>query len=165
MIQKGIIFVDIPEIYEKLGMNKLQFSLDDINILIENIVKIVKEFNVKRVVIDSITSICYRLQTEEKIMEFILRLSKALSELGCTTLLVSELLPSAKGYSQYGVEEAVSDGIILLGNFERKGDLLRTLRVVKMRGTSHSRATYVLDITSIGILLVPLLRGGGETYL
>ncbi|MEM4589243.1 MAG: ATPase domain-containing protein, partial [Thermoplasmata archaeon] len=104
MIQKGIIFVDIPEIYEKLGMNKLQFSLDDINILIENIVKIVKEFNVKRVVIDSITSICYRLQTEEKIMEFILRLSKALSELGCTTLLVSELLPSAKGYSQYGVE-------------------------------------------------------------
>ncbi|MEM4312549.1 MAG: ATPase domain-containing protein [Thermoplasmata archaeon] len=165
MIQKGIIFVDIPEIYEKLGMNKLQFSLDDINILIENIVKIVKEFNVKRVVIDSITSICYRLQTEEKIMEFILRLSKALSELGCTTLVVSELLPSAKGYSQYGVEEAVSDGIILLGNFERKGDLLRTLRVVKMRGTSHSRATYVLDITSIGILLVPLLRGGGETYL
>jgi RecA-superfamily ATPases implicated in signal transduction len=95
-------------------------------------------------------------------MEFILRLSKALSELGCTTFLVSELLPSAKGYSQYGVEEAVSDGIILLGNLERKGDLLRTLRVVKMRGTSHSRATYVLDITSIGILLVPLLKGGGE---
>ncbi|MGC8584527.1 MAG: RAD55 family ATPase [Thermoplasmata archaeon] len=161
-IQKDIIFIDIPEIYEKLGLNKLQFNIEDINLLIENIIKIVKEFNIKRVVIDSITSICYRLETEEKIMEFILRLGKALQEFGATTLMISELLPFAKGYSQYGVEEAIADGIILMGNYERRGDLLRTLRVIKMRGTAHSRATYVLELTSIGIMLVPLLKNGGE---
>ncbi len=164
-IKEKIIFVDMPDIYNELSLNRLRFSLEDINLIIEKIVDIIKKNNIKRVVIDSITSICYRLQTEEKIMEFILKLSKELSELGCTTLMVSELLPTAKGYSQYGVEEAIADGIILLGNLERKGDLLRTLRIVKMRGTSHSRATYVLDITSIGILLVPLLKGGGETQL
>jgi circadian clock protein KaiC len=64
-------------------------------------------------------------------------------------------------YSTYGVEEAIADGIILMGNYERRGDLLRTLQVVKMRGTSHSRAKYVLDITPLGILMVPLLKGGG----
>jgi hypothetical protein len=29
-----------------------------------------------------------------------------------------------------------------------------------MRGTNHSRAKYVLDLTPAGILLVPLLKGG-----
>jgi circadian clock protein KaiC len=46
------------------------------------------------------------------------------------------------------------------GNLERRGDLLRTLQVVKMRGTQHSRAKYVLDLTTSGVLLVPLLKGG-----
>ena len=34
------------------------------------------------------------------------------------------------------------------------------LQVVKMRGTSHSRALYVLELTPIGILLAPHLKGG-----
>ena len=157
---KKMIAVDLPDVYIKLGLNKLEFSMDEIDILIHSIVSLVRDLNVKRLAIDSITSICYRLNTEEKIREFILRLGKGLSELGCTTLLVSELLPSAKGYSQYGVEEAIADGIILLGNLERRGDLLRTVQIIKMRGTTHSRAKYVLDLTSMGILLAPLLKGG-----
>ena len=100
---------------------------------------------------------------EEEIREFILKLSKGLSDLNCTTFLVSEILTSSKGYSQYGVEEAVADGIVVLSNLERKGDLLRTLQVVKMRGTTHSRAKYVLDLTAIGVLMVPLLKGAGTT--
>lgn len=160
---KMLLFIDLPDLYEKLNLNKLEFDLEDIQLLIDEIVKIVKKWEIKRLVIDSITSICYRLKQEEKIREFILRLGKSLSDLGCTTLLVSELLPSAKGYSQYGVEEAIADGVILLGNLERRGDLLRTIQVVKMRGTTHSRAMYVLDLTSIGILLAPLLKGGSES--
>jgi len=160
--EKMLIFIDLPDLYEKLNLTKLEFDLDDIQILLDEIISIVRKLEIKRLVIDSITSICYRLKEEEKIREFILRLGKALSELGCTTLLVSELLPSAKGYSQYGVEEAIADGVILLGNLERRGDLLRTIQVVKMRGTTHSRAKYVLDLTSIGILLAPLLKGGSE---
>jgi circadian clock protein KaiC len=158
--ERKLIFIDLPVIYEKLGLQKLDFTLEEIQILVDQIVKVVVELNVKRLVIDSITSICYRLTTEEKIREFILRLGTELSDAGCTTLLVSELLPSAKGYSQYGVEEAIADGIIVLGNLERRSDLLRTLQVVKMRGTTHSRAKYVLDLTPIGVLLVPLLKGG-----
>ncbi len=158
--EKRLILVDLQEIYVKLGLEKLEFTLEDVNVLVSQIVKIVRELGIKRLVIDSITSICYRLTSKEQIREFILHLGKELSDLGCTTLLVSELLPSAQGYSQYGVEEAIADGIILLGNMERRGDLLRTLQVIKMRGTTHSRAKYVLDLTSIGVLLAPLLKGG-----
>ncbi len=158
--EKKLILIDLQEIYVKLGLEKLEFDLEDVNILVEQIVKIVKELGIKRLVIDSITSICYRLTSQEEIREFILHLGKELSDLGCTTLLISELLPSAKGYSQYGVEEAIADGIILMGNLERRGDLLRTIQVIKMRGTTHSRAKYVLDLTPIGVLIAPLLKGG-----
>ena len=42
----------------------------------------------------------------------------------------------------------------------RRGDLLRTLQVIKMRGTMHSRAKYVMDLTPNGIILAPLLKWG-----
>jgi len=76
---------------------------------------------------------------------------------------VSEIRSTEEGYSRWGVEEALADGVIVTGNLERRGDLLRTLQVVKMRGTTHSRAKYVLDLTTSGVLLVPLLKGGSVT--
>ncbi len=156
-----LTFIDMPAMYERLGLEKSEFSFEDIVLLVDAIGQIVEELKIKRLVIDSITSVCYRLKTEEKIRDFILRLGKTLSEKGCTTILVSEISPAETRYSLYGVEEAIADGIILMGNLERRGDLLRTLQVVKMRGTQHSRTKYVLDLTPVGVLLVPLLKGGG----
>jgi circadian clock protein KaiC len=143
-----------------LGLTDIELTLEDVDVLVKAIGNLVDELSIKRLVIDSITSVCYRLKTEEKIREFILKVGKALSDRGCTSILVSEISPTAERYSLYGVEEAIADGIVLMGNLERRGDLLRTLQVVKMRGTSHSRAKYVLDLTPVGILLVPLLKGG-----
>ncbi len=161
LIKKGkLIFVDMPVVYEKLGLDKLEFQLEEVDVLVRAIADIVKEMDVKRLVIDSITSVCYRLRTQEKIRDFILKIGATLSSLGCTSILVSEISPVEERYSLFGVEEAIADGIIFMGNLERRGDLLRTLQVVKMRGTQHSRTKYVLDLTSAGVLLVPLLKGG-----
>ncbi len=163
LVDEGkLSFIDMPDIYEQLGLlEKSEFSFQEIDELVEVIGKKVEEKNVKRLVIDSVTSVCFQLKTEEKIRDFILKLMKTLSSHGCTSLLVSEISPEEPRYSLYGVEEAIADGIILMGNMERHGDLLRTLQVVKMRGTDHSRAKYVLDLTPVGVLLVPLLKGGG----
>lgn len=163
LIEKGRLnFIDMPNIYDDLGLlEKSEFSFKEINALVERIEEEVVKHDIKRLVIDSITSVCFQLKTEEKIRDFILQLMKMLSSHGCTSLLVSEISPEEPRYSLYGVEEAIADGIVLMGNLERHGDLLRTLQVVKMRGTDHSRAKYVLDLTSVGVLLVPLLKGGG----
>lgn len=162
LIEEGrLIFVDMPDIYEELDIShKSEFSFDEINAILEKIEELVVENDINRLVIDSVTSVCFQLKTEEKIRDFILDLMKTLSSHGCTSLLVSEISPEETRYSLYGVEEAIADGIILMGNMERHGDLLRTLQVVKMRGTDHSRAKYVLDLTPVGVLLVPLLKGG-----
>ncbi|MEM2838691.1 MAG: ATPase domain-containing protein [Thermoplasmata archaeon] len=156
-----LIFIDLPLIYERLGLVKTELSMEEAGILVASIIDLAKELKIKRMVIDSITSIGYKLKTQENIRDFILKLSKGLSSLGCTSMLVSEVQPGTQAYSTFMVEEALADGIILMGNMERRGDLLRTLQVIKMRGTMHSRAKYVLDLTSAGVLLVPLLKGGG----
>jgi circadian clock protein KaiC len=157
---KKMILIDLSSIYQKLGLEKEEFSMEDIDIIVKAIGDIVREWEIHRLVIDSITSICFQLKTKEKIRDFILSLGKNLSDAGCTSILVSEISPGEQSYSMYGVEEAIADGIVLMANLERRGDLLRTLQVVKMRGTMHSRAKYVLDLTPVGVLLVPLLKGG-----
>lgn len=160
---KKLIMIDLAAIYAKLGLEKAEFSVEDIDIIVRAIRDIVREWNIKRLVIDSITSICFQLKTKEKIRDFILSIGKNLSSVKCTSILVSEISPGEQSYSMYGVEEAIADGIVLMANLERRGDLLRTLQVVKMRGTMHSRAKYVLDLTPVGVLLVPLLKGGSVT--
>ena len=161
LVKSGkLVFVDLPIIYERLGMTKPELSMEEIDLLVAAISGLAKELGTKRLVVDSITSVCYKLKTSEKIRDFILRLSKALSDLNCTSILVGEVAADSTSYSSFGVEEAIADGIILMANMERRGDLLRTLQVIKMRGTMHSRAKYVLDLTPVGVLLVPLLKGG-----
>jgi len=161
LIKQGKLhFVDLPGVYEKLGIEKSEFTFDEIRLLVDTIAALVDQYNVRRFVLDSVTSVSYRLEEPELVRDFLLRLGVVLSSKGCTSLLVSEFTPTGEGYSRLGVEEAIADGVIVTGNLERRGDLLRTLQVVKMRGTSHSRAKYVLDLTTSGVLLVPLLKGG-----
>ena len=156
----SLVFVDVPVLYEKLGLDHEELTLEEINLFISAIRGIVKELGIRRVVLDSLTSVCYRIRREERIRDFMLELNKVLAELGCTTLLVSEIGPLPGRYSLHGVEEAIVDGVILLGNTRRQGDILRILQVVKMRGTSHSRAQYVIELTPIGTLMAPHLKGG-----
>lgn len=163
LIKSGkLVFIDLPVMYERLGMTKPEMTMEEIDLLVTAIASLANELGTKRLVMDSITSVCYKLKTSEKIRDFILKLSKALSDMDVTSILVSEVGAQSATYSMFGVEEAISDGIVLMANMERRGDLLRTLQVIKMRGTTHSRAKYVLDLTPMGVLLVPLLKGGSS---
>jgi len=155
---KKLQFLDTQPLFERLGLDKVEYAHPDIAPLITAITDTVKQAGAKRLVIDSITGILLHLKTRELMRDFISKLCRRLTDAGCTTLLVSEIAPDEKRYSSFGVEEAVADGIVVLGNVEQRGYLLRTLHVVKMRGTPHSRSKYVIDLTPYGIIIVPLLR-------
>ena len=49
-----------------------------------------------------------------------------------------------------------------MGDVERMGHLLRFLQVVKMRGTSHSRAKHAIELTPLGVMLTPMLKWGSQ---
>jgi circadian clock protein KaiC len=161
--QGKLQFLDLPKMYEKLGIDKEDMDFAQSRLLVDTIADLVEEQKIRRLVLDSVTSVCYRIKDQERIRDFLLRLGTILSAKGCTSLLVAEIGSTEEGYSRWGIEEALADGVIVTGNLERRGDLLRTLQIVKMRGTTHSRAKYVLDLTTSGVLLVPLLKGGSVT--
>ncbi len=158
----ALTFLDVPVIYEKLGLDHDEMTAEEVDLLLRTIVDLAQELGVKRVVLDSLTSVCYRIRKEERIRDFMLKLGQGLYALGCTTLLVSEVGQAPGRLSLYGVEEAIVDGVILLGNMRRQGDIIRVLQVVKMRGTSHSRAQYVIELTPLGLLMAPHLKGSRQ---
>ncbi len=161
LIEDGsLVLVDLPPIMAKLGFDRDELSHEDLDLLLRTIRDLVQALGVRRLVLDSITSLGYRIPRDEQLRDFLLRLGEVLSDADCTTLIVSEISPEPGRYSARGVEEAIVDGIILLRNMRRLGDILRVLQVVKMRGTPHSRALYVVELTPIGILLAPHLKGG-----
>ncbi len=159
MEEKRLRLLDAQELYERLGIDRVEYTHDDSGAIIKGLIEAVKEGGASRVVVDSLTGIAIHLKTKERVRDFVLRLSRGLSGAGCTSLLVSETAPGEGHHSAFGVEEAVVDGVISLSNIEQRGYLLRSLHIVKMRGTHHSRARYALDLTPYGVVLVPMLRG------
>jgi circadian clock protein KaiC len=163
MVDGGLINVfDMDVLYSWLGLEKATFDLDDVHALIKSITDIVNTIGVTRLVIDSVTTLCYKIKSEQLIRDFLFTLGKKLATLGCTTILISEITSATENahWSSFGVEEAICDGIIVMGDVERMGHLLRFLQVVKMRGTPHSRAKYTLELTPLGVMLTPMLKWG-----
>jgi circadian clock protein KaiC len=122
--------------------------------IIVSIEKLLIGTKAKRLVIDSIDTIIPD-ETEDRLnTHFLTALSETLHKQGTTAILVSKASTAESGVG------SVVDGIIQMSNFERKGDLLRTMQVPKMKGTAHSRAKYVIDLTPAGVLVTTLLKGG-----
>jgi circadian clock protein KaiC len=165
MVDSGLINVfDMDVLYSWLGLEKASFDLEDVHALIKAITDIVNTIGVTRLVIDSVTTLCYKIKSEQLIRDFLFTLGKKLATLGCTTILISEITSATENahWSSFGVEEAICDGIIVMGDVERMGHLLRFLQVVKMRGTSHSRAKNTLELTPLGVMLTPMLKWGSS---
>jgi KaiC/GvpD/RAD55 family RecA-like ATPase len=160
LIKAGnLSIIDLWNISDRLGLNPEKYTVDDAHVLFEVIRDIARELNAKRLVVDSITSLCYRLQETDMIRDFIFKLGTSLGSMYCTTLLTSEIPPRSYQYSQYGIEEFIADGIIFLGDIERKGDLIRTFQVIKLRGTAHSRTKFAMSMSSKnGVQLSPMLK-------
>jgi circadian clock protein KaiC len=64
-----------------------------------------------------------------------------LGELGVTTVLTTEREHDYGPVSRRGVEEFVTDNLILLRNVLTTEKRRRTIEVVKFRGTGHGRAS------------------------
>ncbi len=121
----------------------------------KNIETLVKQYNIKRLVIDALSAI--RFVSQHPVLEerSIGRFIRNLKNLGCTTLLLSELLkPHA-----YTMEQYASHGVIFLHNFmDKQGSMVRALQIIKMRGTKHDCQMYGLEFTDKGLKVLKPLR-------
>ena len=125
---------------------------DDFASLVDVIRRAIKDVKAERAVIDSVTTLYITKPAIAR--SVVMQLKKVLSGLGCTSILVSQVSVTERGFGGPGVEHA-ADGIIRLDLDEIRGKLFRSLIVWKMRGTSHSMSRHPFDITSRGLVVYP----------
>jgi len=82
------------------------------------------------------------------------KLINIVRDAGCTSLLISEVKKNSEWMSADHVSEFLSDNVILLRY--PGGNIKRTLKVEKMRGTNHYEDEAAMDITEEGIKIKQL---------
>ncbi len=113
------------------------------------ITKLVQEMGCKRLVVDSVTAFGVFLQDTGRIRNLLFTFTDELKKLGCTTMLIAETRSGRTDFSSFGVEEFISDGVIVL-YFTPPN---RAIFIRKMRGTNHAKTVHPMDITQEGIVI------------
>jgi len=131
--------------------------------LLTIIMNVVDQTQAKRVVIDSITALIYKLAGVDAVRSFIFRLGYALSMPGATVMLLGEA-DLNEGYKS-PVEEYISDAIIYVDSGSGRNQQMRRLEVKKMRGVHYRSGPVFFEITSKGITLYPKIPTYGLTAL
>ena len=112
----------------------------------------------KRVVLDTIESLFSDLPNPMILREELRRLFRWLKERGVTTIITGER--GKETLTRQGLEEYVSDCVILLDNRVEDQLCSRRLRVVKLRGSTHGTNEYPFLIDEDGISIFPVTSLG-----
>jgi circadian clock protein KaiC len=112
----------------------------------------------KRVVLDSLESLFASLPNEMILRSELRRLFRWLKARGMTTIVTAERGDGA--LTRHGLEEYVSDCVILLDHRVADQISTRRLRVVKYRGSLHGSNEYPFLIDKQGIVVLPVTSVG-----
>ncbi|HEX7627741.1 MAG TPA: circadian clock protein KaiC [Candidatus Methanoperedens sp.] len=112
----------------------------------------------KRVVLDTIESLFGGLSNEGILRAELRRLFRWLKDKGVTAIITGERGEGT--LTRYGLEEYVSDCVILLDNRVDGQISTRRLRIVKYRGSAHGTNEYPFLIDEYGISVLPITSLG-----
>ncbi|MEM5798173.1 MAG: ATPase domain-containing protein [Candidatus Aenigmatarchaeota archaeon] len=128
------------------------YRIEDVIDILESTIK---EIGATRVAIDSISALGLYVKDRAELRRMIFDISLLLRRLGCTALIVSEIVPGSPGLSRYGVEEFVADSVIVFYYERVESQFLRAIQVWKMRGSPHSQKMHPYHIDKNGIRILP----------
>lgn len=108
----------------------------------------------KRICLDTLEALFSGFSNEGVLRSELRRLFRWLKDRNLTTVITAE--KGEKTLTRHGLEEYVSDCVILLDHRVREQISTRRLRIVKYRGTSHGADEYPFLIDSTGISVLPV---------
>src|SRR5471030_1650133 len=127
----------------------------DLEGLFIRIADAVKRVGARRVVLDTIEALFGELPNPGILRAEIRRLFGWLKDKGLTTVITAERDGPDK-LTRHGIEEFVSDCVILLDHRTRDEISTRRLRIVKYRGSTHGTNEYPFLIDEHGISVLPI---------
>ncbi len=128
----------------------------DLSALIARLQYNIEKYKAKRVSIDSITAIFQQYEAVGVVRREIFRLVARLKQLEVTTIITTERKEEYGPVACFGVEEFVSDNVVIVRNVLEGERRRRTMEILKLRGTTHMKGEYPFTMTNQGINIFPL---------
>lgn len=135
-----------------LTIGRQDFSLIS---LLEVVRNMVKKIHATRIVVDPVSLLLAQYADDSQRRKALLDLVEALSEIGATSLLASELRRVGIRGRTIQLEEFLTHGVILMQTITAGRTMERTIQVEKMRETRIDRQPRPYRITEKGIEVYP----------
>ncbi|MEK6934651.1 MAG: ATPase domain-containing protein [Nanoarchaeota archaeon] len=144
------------EKFEKKGLFRiLEYTPEQVKkVLVEGggiVDALVEKLKAKRLAIDSITSFSLLYEDELTKKEAALSLFDLINKWKCTAVLTSQARSGDHETIMGAALEFEVDSILILYHSKKKGERIRALEILKMRGTKIPSKTYKFDIEKNGI--------------
>ncbi len=153
VLQKKIVLEHV--VLERKDVLEKDFNLEGLLVRLE---LAIDSINAKRVVLDSIESLFAGITDNGILRLEIKRLFRWLKEKQVTAIVTGE--PGQDSYTHHGMEQYISDCIILLDNRVDDEVSVRRIRVVKYRGSNHGTNEYPFVIDEDGLSVIPITSAG-----
>lgn len=150
LTEEGLLLVidaTTPRV-ESADEDVLRYGLSVEN-LVKNIEANVKAIKAKRLVLDSLSVMGFYGKDEFEVRTEMIKLSVSLSNIGVTSVVVSEAKTNEIGLKEFPLETFMFDGVIWLMLDTATQERLIAIR--KMRGTKHVLGTFKFVIGDSGI--------------
>jgi len=132
-----------------------EFNLEGLFIRIHHAIE---SINARRVVLDTIETLFSGLPNPRILRAELKRLLRWLKNKGVTTIITGER--GEASLTRHGLEEYVSDCVILLDHRVSHQSSIRRLRIVKYRGSTHGTNEYPFLIDEDGFSVLPVTSLG-----
>jgi len=132
-------------------IGRREFTLDALTAVINSSVESVKA---QRLVLDSISSLILQYSNMDERALAMNDLIEAISETGCTSLIISDLKADTLVH-EFSLEEYLCHGVIILRAVMSQNTIVRVIQIQKLRGTLHDTQLRPYKITERGIEIFP----------
>src|SRR6202162_1286583 len=152
LVAEKKLFLDHVHISRSEIAESGEYDLDGLFIRIADAVQ---KVGARRIVLDTIEALFGEMPNPGILRAEIRRLFDWLKQKGLTTIITAERDRPDK-LTRHGIEEFVSDCVIVLDHRIREEISTRRLRIVKYRGSTHGTNEYPFLIADQGISVLPI---------
>jgi len=151
LIEQKKLFISHVQVSRNEIIEAGEFTLDGLFVRLE---QGIRQVGARRVAIDTLESLFSHLSSTGVLRAEIARLFQWLKEKHLTSVITGER--GSADLTRHGLEEYVSDCVLLLDHRITEQISKRRLRVVKYRGSSHEKDEYPFLIGDTGFAALPI---------
>jgi circadian clock protein KaiC len=157
LVDAGMLFVDYVRVERSEIEETGEYDLEGLFVRLDHAVR---STGAKRIVLDTIESLFSGLGNANILRAELRRLFRWMKDKGLTAVITAERGEGT--LTRQGLEEYVSDAVILLDHRVTEQVSTRRLRVVKYRGSHHGTNEYPFLIDRDGLSVLPVTSLGLE---